>query len=145
MQLLLGSLGSNRCIAGPTPHSSFPPVQTPPPHPVRLSRRTAWCRDRKSTRLNSSHPSTYPLSLHDALPISCPQAIGRRQRIVSWLHERHPIVRSQCSFYWGHLAPTAASPDQLLIAASRRFKRHHRTLSDFLGEPHGVEIGRAHV
>src|ERR1035437_1813212 len=27
--------------------------------------------DRKSTRLNSSHPKIYPLSLHDALPI-CP-------------------------------------------------------------------------
>src|ERR1035437_1873241 len=26
--------------------------------------------DRKSTRLNSSHANIYPLSLHDALPIS---------------------------------------------------------------------------
>jgi len=45
---------------------------------------------------------------------------GRRQRIVSWLHERHPIVRSQCSFYWGHLAPTPASPDQLLQSPQDR-------------------------
>src|SRR6476646_10405911 len=30
----------------------------------------AWPRDRKSTRLNSSHTEIYTLSLHDALPIS---------------------------------------------------------------------------
>src|SRR5476649_2001771 len=30
-----------------------------------------WVRDRKSTRLNSSHTVIYTLSLHDALPISC--------------------------------------------------------------------------
>src|SRR5476649_1935120 len=29
-----------------------------------------WTRDRKSTRLNSSHTEIYTLSLHDALPIS---------------------------------------------------------------------------
>src|SRR5215211_2667371 len=29
-------------------------------------------RDRKSTRLNSSHTEIYTLSLHDALPISAP-------------------------------------------------------------------------
>src|SRR5476649_840147 len=31
---------------------------------------SASCRDRKSTRLNSSHTEIYTLSLHDALPIS---------------------------------------------------------------------------
>src|SRR5438876_1194011 len=30
---------------------------------------TGYIVDRKSTRLNSSHPSIYTLSLHDALPI----------------------------------------------------------------------------
>src|SRR5579875_3307051 len=30
----------------------------------------AYTRDRKSTRLNSSHTVIYTLSLHDALPIS---------------------------------------------------------------------------
>src|SRR5882672_1722539 len=34
------------------------------------SRRRRWSRDRKSTRLNSSHTVIYTLSLHDALPIS---------------------------------------------------------------------------
>src|ERR687894_381613 len=32
-------------------------------------RRQLSCRDRKSTRLNSSHTEIYTLSLHDALPI----------------------------------------------------------------------------
>src|SRR5215204_1333027 len=31
---------------------------------------SSWPRDRKSTRLNSSHTEIYTLSLHDALPIS---------------------------------------------------------------------------
>src|SRR5476649_101545 len=35
-------------------------------------------RDRKSTRLNSSHTVIYTLSLHDALPIYCAQASSRR-------------------------------------------------------------------
>src|SRR5215211_6804466 len=39
--------------------------------PVRLPRR-----DRKSTRLNSSHTVIYTLSLHDALPIS-PRQVKR--------------------------------------------------------------------
>src|SRR5260221_465958 len=30
-----------------------------------------WRKDRKSTRLNSSHTEIYTLSLHDALPICC--------------------------------------------------------------------------
>src|SRR5882672_5967146 len=40
-------------------------------------------RDRKSTRLNSSHTEIYTLSLHDALPISPflrRSALGRRVR-----------------------------------------------------------------
>src|SRR5476649_1056242 len=37
----------------------------------------AVLRDRKSTRLNSSHTEIYTLSLHDALPISPPIALRR--------------------------------------------------------------------
>src|SRR5437868_844440 len=35
-----------------------------------LVHSSEFARDRKSTRLNSSHVSIYTLSLHDALPIS---------------------------------------------------------------------------
>src|SRR6476646_7022613 len=38
-------------------------------------------RDRKSTRLNSSHTEIYTLSLHDALPIS-PRAATRRRNVA---------------------------------------------------------------
>src|SRR5437588_164068 len=37
---------------------------------VAATYRTNWRKDRKSTRLNSSHTVISPLSLHDALPIS---------------------------------------------------------------------------
>src|SRR5882672_2152206 len=42
------------------------------------------CRDRKSTRLNSSHTVIYTLSLHDALPIYDREAaVGARHRLVT--------------------------------------------------------------
>src|SRR5260221_631050 len=44
------------------------------PRPV-LSIFNHQQRDRKSTRLNSSHTEIYTLSLHDALPISLPEGI----------------------------------------------------------------------
>src|SRR5476649_2754377 len=49
--------------------------------PCRAYRR---CRDRKSTRLNSSHTVIYTLSLHDALPISMAKlrSDDRQVRIV---------------------------------------------------------------
>src|SRR5438034_622678 len=43
-------------------------------------RQSSFCdasRDRKSTRLNSSHTVIYTLSLHDALPISGPSQLAR--------------------------------------------------------------------
>src|SRR5579875_1412083 len=40
-------------------------------------------RDRKSTRLNSSHTVIYTLSLHDALPIS---SIRTEKFLISWLY-----------------------------------------------------------
>src|ERR687885_160866 len=38
---------------------------------ARVRPRLRAHRDRKSTRLNSSHTEIYTLSLHDALPICC--------------------------------------------------------------------------
>src|SRR5437588_10087309 len=86
-----------------------------------IREQTWMIRDERLGRPDFHHPAPSAGSFS-----ACAEAIGRRQRIVSWLHERHPIVRSQCSSYWGHLAPTPASPDQLLITTFRRFKRHHR-------------------
>src|ERR1035437_5607474 len=45
--------------ASDQPYNDFPSLHT-----------SLICGDRKSTRLNSSHTKIYPLSLHDALPIS---------------------------------------------------------------------------
>src|SRR5262252_1951057 len=42
--------------------------------------RAASARDRKSTRLNSSHTEIYTLSLHDALPISRQEHVGHGAR-----------------------------------------------------------------
>src|ERR1044072_4240887 len=43
-------------------------------------------RDRKSTRLNSSHTEIYTLSLHDALPIYLGRQLGLAAE-MSWLEE----------------------------------------------------------
>src|SRR3712207_5817223 len=40
-------------------------------------------KDRKSTRLNSSHANIYTLSLHDALPILAPSSRSRRSPLRS--------------------------------------------------------------
>src|SRR5215211_5842666 len=47
---------------------------------MRCRIASGW-RDRKSTRLNSSHTVIYTLSLHDALPIS-PGPLDRERGIV---------------------------------------------------------------
>src|ERR1044072_5260733 len=79
------------------------------PHASARSRACAWssairsrwcsraCRDRKSTRLNSSHTDIYPLSLHDALPIYvrvhgdrvAPARLGQEPRVRVVLG--HPV------------------------------------------------------
>src|SRR3712207_6401540 len=79
-------------------------IHPPPSHcAARCWRRHPPCfgRDRKSTRLNSSHANIYTLSLHDALPI-CPRAPrlktskfsgGNQQKIVLAREiEREPKV-----------------------------------------------------
>src|ERR1044072_241832 len=55
----------SRCTAGrPRPASSAtPPTRSP-------SRGCRWRGGRQSTRTNSTHTEIYPLSLHDALPVS---------------------------------------------------------------------------
>src|SRR6266487_3895899 len=88
----------------PTRRSSdlcAPPRAAPAPRPCarctpRFRTLRAQGRDRKSTRLNSSHPSNsyavfwlygtasteiYPLSLHDALPISAHPLEQHRHRV----------------------------------------------------------------
>src|SRR5476649_790545 len=47
---------------------------------TKKPRKTA-SRDRKSTRLNSSHTVIYTLSLHDALPISLAHPPGSDARV----------------------------------------------------------------
>src|SRR5215218_96996 len=53
-------------------------------------------KDRKSTRLNSSHTVIYTLSLHDALPIFVPFAIliicSKRIRCASGLFHPTPLA-----------------------------------------------------
>src|SRR6202022_2567796 len=51
------------------------------PELAELARDLPEERDRKSTRLNSSHTVIYPLSLHDALPISRPRHRARLLRL----------------------------------------------------------------
>src|SRR5437773_2715602 len=51
----------------------------------RRQKRLLLCRDRKSTRLNSSHITIYTLSLHDALPIYT----------KDWLHTRELSRRAE--------------------------------------------------
>src|SRR5215211_5827238 len=53
-------------------------------------------RDRKSTRLNSSHTEIYTLSLHDALPIS---AVGTRPSAASKASPPRPsrMIRASSS------------------------------------------------
>src|ERR1044072_5705421 len=46
--------------------------------------------DRKSTRLNSSHTEIYPLSLHDALPISVLQPAALA--LLAAVREAVPVV-----------------------------------------------------
>src|SRR3712207_6375473 len=59
--------GERRIAPCPPPPPSFAP--RPCRGSASASPTSASSRDRKSTRLNSSHANIYTLSLHDALPI----------------------------------------------------------------------------
>src|SRR6202049_2163869 len=59
-------------------HVMKPKMKTIRQPKLSSSRTSERARDRKSTRLNSSHTEIYTLSLHDALPIS---AGGRGVRL----------------------------------------------------------------
>src|SRR5215204_5830344 len=106
--------------------------------PVALDAMSATERDRKSTRLNSSHTVIYTLSLHDAPPISlAPRAgaapsgrAGRRGRDPrraarrAGRHERHGARSEEHTSELQshrdlHSFPTRRSSD-LARAASRR-------------------------
>src|ERR671917_413939 len=50
-------------------------------------------RDRKSTRLNSSHTEIYTLSLHDALPIYEGARVLARQPVADGAHARGGLRR----------------------------------------------------
>src|SRR5882672_6736377 len=56
-------------------------------------------RDRKSTRLNSSHTVIYTLSLHDALPI-CVTGFGDGQvvALTSWIVHQKPKLSLDGAF-----------------------------------------------
>src|SRR5476649_1974780 len=51
-----------------------------------IARSPVLPKDRKSTRLNSSHTVIYTLSLHDALPISAPQTTMRPDQLLVGQH-----------------------------------------------------------
>src|SRR5882672_1480762 len=80
-------------------------------------------RDRKSTRLNSSHTVIYTLSLHDALPISSPAA----QRTLA------SALVSLSAFY----ATSGRLPQAQVFEESARSEEHtselqsHRDLHSF--------------
>src|SRR5690348_2526465 len=85
----------------------------PPRHQRRHLGIAGRRRDRKSTRLNSSHPSTsyaYTLSLHDALPISRARSRARPDRLPPCRSSRPRRATSPRSFRpTSFRSPTARS------------------------------------
>src|SRR5476649_2474831 len=69
------------------------------PRCARLHRAPARSRsrDRKSTRLNSSHTEIYTLSLHDALPISSTTRISPTSGPASMRPCKHAAMRAPSS------------------------------------------------
>src|SRR3712207_694354 len=109
------------------------------------SRYRARCSDRKSTRLNSSHANIFPLSLHDALPISPP-----------WLPRPHPRLRPHPQM--AHSLPRAlphhprhlpyhAAVRENLRSPRGRSPRASLRLAALVARDTGLDaqIGRAHV
>src|SRR5947207_693306 len=111
---------------------------------------SAWhvwkhCRDRKSTRLNSSHTVIYTLSLHDALPISGGHfnpaitftfyRMGKVEFWDAWLY-----VIAQ---FLGAMSGVALAKYVLRGALAHVAVRYAVTVPGMYGST--VEIGRAHV
>src|SRR5947209_7163523 len=82
-------------------------------------------RDRKSTRLNSSHANISTLSLHDALPIYGVGGRGSRSRVVLRAHRALSRSADQAS-HWRR--PAGADSSRPFGAAARRRRSGH----DFL-------------
>src|SRR5579875_3158829 len=82
------------------------------------------CRDRKSTRLNSSHTVIYTLSLHDALPIyylACCLVIVevadfpvfvKFQFIKGVAQDDSAALSCRCCSSWRHVGPVMDSGRQ---------------------------------
>src|SRR5215204_3077050 len=138
-------LRSRRCRARSAnrSRSSGPPLdRRARPGTVQPARR-APSRDRKSTRLNSSHTEIYTLSLHDALPIS---SVSR-------------AVRESVTLVGSTVGPKGEARDSPASAPSAvaRSEEHtselqsHRDLhsfptrrsSDLVGVARGPRIGHA--
>src|SRR5581483_2583224 len=79
-------------------------------------------KDRKSTRLNSSHANIYTLSLHDALPI---YRFGHCARIANW---RQKIVSRTVNCFTdpgnvrGHHAQTGGHAFQHAVRTALRYR-----------------------
>src|SRR3712207_775004 len=113
---------------------------------TRRSPSRPWpSRDRKSTRLNSSHANIYPLPLHDALPIYGAVAAKRARQLLELLEALG-------------LAQAAAAGDEdvgaldvhvgaALLAALDHLglRRPRRELDVHRLDRGRAEIGRAHV
>src|SRR5947207_2001915 len=115
------------------------------PSPASSGKHAALGSDRKSTRLNSSHTVIYPLSLHDALPIS--RSTIRALIAAGFVSpERGPRSAWRFSFQDLIVLRTA----QALAEANvphRRITRSVKDLRRHLPEsmPLSGQIGRAHV
>src|SRR5476649_1923991 len=140
---------------------------------VRRHKPFSFPRDRKSTRLHSSHTVIYTLSLHDALPICFGGMTGQRHFVAImsnaaqglWLEgttsqtvfvpersEEHTSALQSHSDL--HSFPTRRSSDLLRWHdRTATFRRHHvecraRSLAgryDVTNRFRSREIGRAHV
>src|SRR5260221_694192 len=102
-------------------------------------------RDRKSTRLNSSHTEIYTLSLHDALPISFHQKHEfPASMVLALLQPGRRFVETAHMHLLEQLGKFARNPDAAITSeygsdTGYAFDDAMRSLVEC------IEIGRAHV
>src|SRR5438034_526769 len=102
-------------------------------------------RDRKSTRLNSSHTVIYTLSLHDALPISPRGAAFTAASVLSLREPRNLLVLRLCVHERPNfIALDARALEPVQVARSFRPFRHAASIACRQRLVRS-EIGRAHV